>query len=253
MAPHLALTLSLSYLKKHGRGDPSRWWGIVLPRNRRSIPRDERECEILDAAKQEFAELGYARATMDGIARRAQMTTPNVYHYFSGKDELFLAVGEREMEKLLLGLEELRDEAPVAQLNYVIRYHRDRQELRDDYETQALHNPAIRRLTARRNRLIRALTEAAVDDLALPPSERALGVAAVQALATSLIMAGAGRTSPARVLEFVLSKLAAGGGEGAGLRDAVAVSTAQKPSAASPKKPLAKAPRAGSSRLRTRR
>ena len=47
---------------------------------------------LLDAAAQEFAELGYAGATTAGIARRAQVTQPLVHHHFKSKEGLWLAV-----------------------------------------------------------------------------------------------------------------------------------------------------------------
>lgn len=48
--------------------------------------------DLLDAAAQEFAELGYAGATTAGIARRAQVTQPLVHHHFGSKEGLFSAV-----------------------------------------------------------------------------------------------------------------------------------------------------------------
>jgi TetR/AcrR family transcriptional regulator len=47
---------------------------------------------LLDAAAQEFAELGYAGATTAGIARRAQVTQPLVHHHFKSKEGLWMAV-----------------------------------------------------------------------------------------------------------------------------------------------------------------
>lgn len=45
--------------------------------------------EILDAARFEFAENGYAGATIRGIARRAGVDPALVHHYFGTKDGLF--------------------------------------------------------------------------------------------------------------------------------------------------------------------
>jgi AcrR family transcriptional regulator len=55
---------------------------------RRSSGADTRE-EILAAARGAFAELGYDRATIRGIAADAAVDPALVIHYFRSKDELF--------------------------------------------------------------------------------------------------------------------------------------------------------------------
>ena len=49
---------------------------------------------ILDAAKLEFAKLGYAGARVDAIALRARTNKRMIYHYFHDKEGLFVAVLE---------------------------------------------------------------------------------------------------------------------------------------------------------------
>ena len=46
--------------------------------------------EILQAAVEEFGEKDYAKVTMDSICARRNISKGMMYHYFSGKDELFL-------------------------------------------------------------------------------------------------------------------------------------------------------------------
>lgn len=50
--------------------------------------------EILEAAKHQFADLGYPAATMRSIAREANVDPRLVTHYFGSKQELFMAVFE---------------------------------------------------------------------------------------------------------------------------------------------------------------
>lgn len=57
---------------------------------RRSGTPDTR-AEILEAAKAEFGELGYDRATVRGIAAKAGVDASLIYHYFGAKDQLFAA------------------------------------------------------------------------------------------------------------------------------------------------------------------
>jgi AcrR family transcriptional regulator len=47
---------------------------------------------LIAAATVDFAELGYAGATLDGIATRAGVTKGGIYFHFAGKEELFFAV-----------------------------------------------------------------------------------------------------------------------------------------------------------------
>src|ERR1700744_6132308 len=47
---------------------------------------------LLDAAAQEFAAFGIAGARVDRIAATAQSNKAQIYHYFGSKDQLFDAV-----------------------------------------------------------------------------------------------------------------------------------------------------------------
>ena len=49
---------------------------------------------VLAAAVKEFAEKGYGGARIDSIARRAGANKRMIYHYFGGKEDLYLAVLE---------------------------------------------------------------------------------------------------------------------------------------------------------------
>src|SRR5262245_52449203 len=47
---------------------------------------------MLAAAEAVFAESGYASATMAAIAKRARVSTGNLYRYFANKEELFYTI-----------------------------------------------------------------------------------------------------------------------------------------------------------------
>ena len=64
--------------------------GTVLARRR--LAPAERTPQILAAALEEFAERGYAGASMAAAAARAGVTKGLIYHYFPGKADLFKAV-----------------------------------------------------------------------------------------------------------------------------------------------------------------
>lgn len=65
------------------------------------MPRAVRERQMLDAAVQSFARLGYRAASMDQIAELAGVSKPLVYLYLNSKDELFTACIRREAKALV--------------------------------------------------------------------------------------------------------------------------------------------------------
>jgi AcrR family transcriptional regulator len=62
-------------------------------------PDPQLRTRLIDAATVEFAESGYAGATLDGIAMRAGVTKGGVYFHFAGKEELFFAVLDHWRER----------------------------------------------------------------------------------------------------------------------------------------------------------
>ena len=70
----------------------------------RKSPRQERSkvmvVEILEAASQVFAELGYARATTNKIAERAGVSVGSLYQYFPNKDSLMASLHKEHQTKI---------------------------------------------------------------------------------------------------------------------------------------------------------
>jgi AcrR family transcriptional regulator len=71
------------------------------------VPRALRERQLTDLGEQLFAERGFAKASMDELARRAGVTKPVIYELFGSKDGLFRAC----LEGLALRLAESIAEA----------------------------------------------------------------------------------------------------------------------------------------------
>src|SRR5688500_19308903 len=55
------------------------------------VPRPLRERQLVELGEQLFAERGFAKASMDELARRAGVTKPVIYELFGSKDGLFRA------------------------------------------------------------------------------------------------------------------------------------------------------------------
>ena len=54
-----------------------------------AVDYEKRRVKVLTAAAAVFKELGYGAASVDDVARRAEMDRASVYYYFKGKEELF--------------------------------------------------------------------------------------------------------------------------------------------------------------------
>lgn len=65
---------------------------VSLPREPNSGKRARTRKKLIDAAAEVIGEKGFDRASLEEIARRAEMTRGAVYGNFKDKDELFLAV-----------------------------------------------------------------------------------------------------------------------------------------------------------------
>jgi AcrR family transcriptional regulator len=96
------------------------------PRRRPPVARDpgRTRAAILDAATQEFTAKGLAGARIDTIAKRAGANKRMIYHYFGGKDGLYLAVLERTYGAIRtaeVGLK-LGDRDPVEGMRELIAF-----------------------------------------------------------------------------------------------------------------------------------
>jgi AcrR family transcriptional regulator len=60
--------------------------------SQREQNRMEKERRIIEGALSVFAEAGYSGASMDAIARRADVSKPTLYQYFGSKEQLFEAI-----------------------------------------------------------------------------------------------------------------------------------------------------------------
>lgn len=65
--------------------------------------RTDTRARILEAAFRAVATYGLSRFTMDDVARAAELSRQTVYRYFDSRDELVLALVEREEEAFLEG------------------------------------------------------------------------------------------------------------------------------------------------------
>lgn len=74
--------------------------------NRKERDRQLRRTDILKAAEHIFALRGYHEATIRDIAREAQYASGTVYLHFKDKSDLYFALLEEKMKKMLFAIEE---------------------------------------------------------------------------------------------------------------------------------------------------
>ncbi len=77
---------------------------------------DDKRRKLLDQAARWFAEQGYDRASMAGLAKACGVSKGLIYHYFSSKDEILAAVIAEHLQALLDGLEAIETLHPLAWL-----------------------------------------------------------------------------------------------------------------------------------------
>jgi AcrR family transcriptional regulator len=82
------------------------------------VPRAVRERQLVELAERLFAERGFARTSMEELARRAGVTKPVIYELFESKDGLFRACVDRAIERMAASIvEAFRSETePEARL-----------------------------------------------------------------------------------------------------------------------------------------
>lgn len=90
-----------------------------------------RRAEIVRAARDSFAERGYAKASLRDIAERAGITHAGLLHHFRNKDELLAAVlAERDSAEWQQGLAQVTDLVQLGPyLADLMRHHQKAPEL----------------------------------------------------------------------------------------------------------------------------
>lgn len=79
-------------------------------------PANKRVCEILEKVKSTFAFNGFDGASMQDLARAAQMSVGNFYRYFPSKNAIITALVERDLREIESVFETVRaasDPGPV--------------------------------------------------------------------------------------------------------------------------------------------
>jgi AcrR family transcriptional regulator len=79
-------------------------------RERKKRERERRKQQIMVAAKRVFTEKGFSKATMEDIAKEAELSPGTLYLYFKNKDELYASLSLRILQYLMIRLEHVSAE-----------------------------------------------------------------------------------------------------------------------------------------------
>ena len=147
--------------------------------------RGEVRDRILDAASKVFAAEGFAGATIDSIGQAAGFTKGAVYSNFESKDELFLALLDREFElrgqQIATALDSSRGDTVAAARELSrsvldsVRDHSEYYVLLVEYWLRAQRDPQLReRLIGRRRAAAADQARHIVKSTGIVPSDRQL-------------------------------------------------------------------------------
>lgn len=95
-------------------------------RERKKREKERRRQQIMVAAKRVFVQKGYDRATMESIAREAELSSGTLYLYFKNKGELWATLSVRLLKYLLIQLDHLHAQkdldhkAKISQIKAVL-------------------------------------------------------------------------------------------------------------------------------------
>jgi AcrR family transcriptional regulator len=119
---------------------------------------------ILRAAARIFRDRGFAESGMRDIAEAADLSPANLYHYFSGKDEILYFCQDRSLDLMLSALARARagGNGLTGRLRQVLKAHAHA--VLDEVEGGAAHlavdalpDPLRRKIVAKRDRYEHAL------------------------------------------------------------------------------------------------
>lgn len=78
---------------------------------RKERERERRRQQIIVAAKRVFSAKGFNKATMEDIAKEAELSPGTIYIYFKNKDELYASLSLRILKHLNIRLEHVKNES----------------------------------------------------------------------------------------------------------------------------------------------
>jgi AcrR family transcriptional regulator len=116
--------------------------------------KENRVDEIIEAAISEFLENGYEKASMESIAKRANLSKGGLYHHFKSKSEILFTVNLKFMEPIQVLLYKIETTESITEglkqyiADYLEYWSHHKRELKLYFLTmnEAFNNPEIMQL-----------------------------------------------------------------------------------------------------------
>ncbi len=83
-------------------------------KERKQRERERRRQQIIVAAKRVFSEKGFNKATIEDIARDAELSPGTLYLYFKNKEELYASLSLRILQYLAIRVEHVKNEVNLG-------------------------------------------------------------------------------------------------------------------------------------------
>ncbi len=87
---------------------------IMGIRERKEREKERRRQQIIVAAKRVFSERGFNKATMEDIAKEAELSPGTLYLYFKNKEDLYASLSLRILQYLLMRVEHVNREKELG-------------------------------------------------------------------------------------------------------------------------------------------
>jgi len=156
----------------------------------------DRKPRILDAAERCFARTGFHRATMQDVAAECGMSPGNLYRYFASKDDVVAGIAERDRERFMRDIEQLRSAPdPRATFEALGRFHlaelpRERAVLMMELWAEGARNPRIGAICGAMDRICKTILTEFVEHWRR--SEGIVGAMPADAVAELMLLLGDG-------------------------------------------------------------
>ncbi|MGP7818205.1 TetR/AcrR family transcriptional regulator [Niallia sp. 01092] len=140
-----------------------------------------RQSQIISAAIEIFAEMGYYRATTAKVAERAEISQPYVFKFFSTKEELLIEALKVSWKRIMDSFRKVIDSAPanrlegelIASYEQIMNAHRN--EILLQMQAQSIQENSIMQVMQEGFREIRQMVYKAFHDAGITnPGERTL-------------------------------------------------------------------------------
>ena len=141
-----------------------------MPRNKSLQPADEKRAEIVDAARKLFLDTGYEAASIGAIAATAGVAPNTIYWYFKDKDEVLVAVLDRELKSGMSDYFNFKLKDSAARLLWIVERLEQASRLVTTVHARLRISPAINRWHDEFHQMSEGLARLEMHARGLPPA-----------------------------------------------------------------------------------